>query len=335
MTAKCLFSINGPRPAALTGAVVATALMLAVRPSGESLAGTGVPDLRDAVRGASNAVELHGAFGRFFASGAVIDDEELRHDADLTIAIRGAWERVRESVPPRRRGRPQELREPSVTELHRFLGFLEARLRTTIPRWWEEVILGTVTDGDSVWQTRSREPGVFEPTPYPADLLPDYADRKLPITAHFELASVGDKLHVKKILGGEEEGPSVRKAKDPQIRPKVCPPPDKLVEKLGSDYGLACYMDSQHCVLAQPSLLRASKYDLICIDMSNSSVLWKSAVWACAPVRPSAWGGSAHVVAVTVQEDSVTVFGRDSFSFYVERFAIDDGTNRLRFSSSY
>jgi hypothetical protein len=86
------------------------------------------------------------------------DIKTIEKTAPDGIALRAAWEEVLRSFPT---GIQEKETSLDVRLLSRFLGFLEGRLRVTVPASWEKSFLGMAG-----YSRRNLFPADLEPSPY-------------------------------------------------------------------------------------------------------------------------------------------------------------------------
>lgn len=235
-----------------------------------------------------------------------------RKHPELSISVRAAWEDVLRSVKGNSvvgsTASPPLLR-PTKESLDDFVRFAEGRLKVPIPSWWKSGLAGS---------RRSGERTLVMPTPR--------------IDRFYDYSSVG-RLWVSKEthLTHSQKGVII------QSKDHGCFIAESLLKSSNKDgvSGISATFSGDRCYVAFLST-GGNPYSIHCIDWKTSERIWTADVWATGPVveyagrmtRPS-------LIEIRIHNDRLYVFGIDVDGVYSEAFAMSDGKNLLRFSTSY
>ena len=250
----------------------------------------------DGYRASSAYRELFSAAGREGISG-------LKRDSDESIAIQAAWEEVRLTVPEKQ---GPKVYRPKKDKLVWFVGFLEARSRSTVPKWWAE----------SVHDARAnRRDNIYggEPTKSP------YHNAGL----KFVNAPIGTTVK----QNGKQCSVHVGDASIvlPSELVDLCDD-GSLCEHVSATFTKSECFIAIHGDVGYPHVVA-------CVDRNSGKTRWKSRACGCW------WGGATGVhigwVTVIVHDDRVSMFGKSSIGFYAHGFSRDKGKTLFRFSSSF
>lgn len=230
------------------------------------------------------------------------DIDGLQTQRDDTIAVRAAWQAVVLSVPE---GNVTGGLHPARSQLNRFLGFLEGRLRIKIPSWWTDAILDSQAYGIIVPNTAFRKPPHHE---VGLDGLCASSNTAIKQEGSVLMLTVGDESTL--IPKGSVE------RTDSSTEPR----------------DISALMTPSRCYVAVHEDV-GYPYSLTCIDRSTGKELWTSRVRAT-------WSGFSNGfhqmrVTLTEQDSRVVVFGCALTGFHLEVFRASDGLALFRFSSSY
>src|SRR5262249_14054318 len=151
-------------------------------------------------------------------------------------AIRASWEFVRRTL----KATPDmQLVRPDAHELHRFVGFIEGRLKTLAPDWWREVLLDAQGySPDQISPGWPKKPLYHETSPKKIKVPLDTSLRNHGLNV--ELQAGSDKLTLPAAVF------------------------DDLLKNYGST-SLSVCMDAKHCALAF-HYGRPAPYTLVYLD---------------------------------------------------------------------
>lgn len=241
---------------------------------------------------------------------AVVDDadlDELARDPNDEVAVRAAWEimlRSAKSRAPREQDDEHKWIRINDKETAKVVGFLEGRLRITIPKVVQQVLeSGTL-------HYRYGLTAVFDSLCKPADknFVPprdDETESKVKVVVEDEEFFV--------VIGEKRTRIPQRLTRD---RP------------LGTVYG-RIMGDKVIVVFAGAFGLNART---ICLDRETEAPLWSHNVWVCA-------GGGAsgqpckHLVVLREKDGMLQTYGIDAGVIYIEFCDLNDGRVKFRFSS--
>jgi len=92
---------------------------------------------------------------------------------------------------------------------------------------------------------------------------------------------------------------------------------------------------SHHAYVALPPI-EGSAFPLVCVELKSGQVCWEVDVWALGFDNVGDYAGAVyHVAELTLQGDSVVVWGDGVGGSYVESFDAGTGVNRFRFCTEY
>ncbi len=245
------------------------------------------------------------AYRELFSAAGPEGISVLKRDSDDSIAIQAAWEEVRLTVPEEQ---GPKVYRPKKNKLVSFVGFLEARSRSTVPKWWAECVRDA---------RAHRRDNIYggKPTKSP------YHNAGL--------------KHVNAPIGTtvKQDG----KQCSVHVGDASIALPSELVvlSDDGSLYrNVSATFTKKECFVAIHGDVGYS-HVVACIDRESEKIRWKSKACGCCW-----WGGATGVsigggvVTVVVHEDRVAVFGKSS-GFYAHGFSRDDGKTLFRFSSEF
>jgi hypothetical protein len=228
------------------------------------------------------------------------DRRLLTLDSHYSIAVRAAWEEIRQTIPER-----QQIPAAKIDSLllARFLGFLEGRCCLAAPKSWQ----------DAMPQLQAhRRDNIYSPPPLET---PYHRTGGFLAPKNVRVEKRGENF----VLRDGEESMTL--------------PASILKEKQKlPGPSLAAHFTPQKCFLAVHGD-RGFAYSLLCIERKSGKTIWKTDIWANGHMRYNGIGH--HYVSVTSSNDRVIVFGRADDGLYVEVFSEKDGKNLMRFSTSY
>ncbi len=262
---------------------------------------------------APTALHLRIAYKALLKKAQPRDLRKLKSGLYDGIALQLAWSDVTRSTfnEGRRLKQTNNGMQLDRRALSRFVGFLEGRLRVTIPVWWEKAVLGGRALNCDSLSFPVEENFTYQKTKYgpwaPVGTFMLKRGQDVLLQSGKESLTVPPAV----IQGTPDLGPSV----------------SALVGPFRSYVAL--------------HWSTSGKFFLFCIEPMESKVLWKTSVWADNTVLVQ--GGAfragtrpgVHAVTIKEQGDRVFVFGSDGLSIYVEGFKRKDGASLFRFCTSY
>jgi hypothetical protein len=240
--------------------------------------------------------------------------EELKNDANLTIALGAAYRLCQKPGPSNMIPRPQ-----------RFLGFMEGRAHLRIPVRWEvelsshlfgnrpDLAVAAMEDYRPIAPFLERRGNTFLINP-DADHLTDVGGRA-PIGTDL------DRYDGKVVLSMGNKKVSISKDALPKFE-AYTPPLAHCAVILGSKRSFLAFYDQ----LANP-------YPLVCVDSRSGEVLWREMVWAMGFTRAIA-GTAVHNMNMNLTGGAISIFGDRPSGVYAESFDVENGTNIFRFSTN-
>lgn len=266
-------------------------------------ASTGIADEKD-IQSVISAPDLSRYDKAVLAAFKSLSSDQLsdlkghKHD---TIAIAAAWHEVRHSLA--NRGKPEEKRSTDEgidrIDLERFLGFVEGRLRTRLPKVWQESFRHM-----QAYSPRNIRISSFEHWPRQS--------------SHF-----WPPPGVTATRNGNRITVSTKSGK--------CTLP-KSVGPEGLDGALAVAFDNDFCVCAFYNEVGYG-YKLHCIDRKTEIVVWRASINAAFYGTFSGTGFQSRV-SIVLKNDRVFVYGACLEGAYVEVFSLGTGRPICRFTSA-
>jgi hypothetical protein len=244
--------------------------------------------------------------------------QKLSADANDGVAIRAAWEIARRRLAEDIAADPHNKDGILLKGADRFIGFVEGRLRVSVPQWWaSQLALARAT--------RLERPELFGSWDWDKDRLTQIGPRELS-TAFGVVPSIvrnkSGELHIawdkRKLRLSAKQIPN-----DP-----TCEDLTGLVYRdrclvLGYDRDSFSWLN----------------WVIYGVDPISSDVLWSSRRTFDArrtdgdPMGHT--GASIHHVSLVGRDDVVFVFGMECKLVYIEAFRLSDGRPLMRFNSTY
>jgi hypothetical protein len=263
----------------------------------------GVPSVNEveAIVGARTPLQARDAY-RQLLEGNGTRVLRLKTSSATGVALRAAWEEVRLSVSPDQQELDASL---NAHRLHRFIGFVEARVGGPLPVWWEEAVQSARA------YERSNIFFAFSAN----RLLPNEASGfRMP--ANTTLKKCPNGVHIS--IAGESTPIPTGDLESGRKRPGA-----SLSGVVRGDKAYVAIF-SDNC----------NPYQLICIDRKQGATVWRSEVWASA-AAVAYFGRTCHYSSVAADESRVLVFGAGPDCVYLEAFDASTGAVLFRFSTSY
>ena len=238
-----------------------------------------------------------GDLGRAFGDLSEAEVAALKQHKNKAVALRAAWEQQRRLL---RRASQGTREEPSSWRVNRFLGFLEGRLRVTIPTTWEKRLA----------KVHLRSDGTVT---FPASAQPALSEGLN--TATVSLSEFNGKPGPELVIDGRSFAL-----------------PSQIAEKLkeaGAEHVTILLQEGMCLALAYSD---AAPIRLIRYDIKAREIVWESSIWG---IGQGLFGGiSQHSATIACGAENVLVFGVTGLGAYVECFALADGAALVRFATN-
>lgn len=195
--------------------------------------------------------------------------------------------------------------------MHRFVGFVEGRLRLELPRSWQRELVAARYYG----RRHLAIPTKLDDEPYV------WSEAGWARPPHLGLRKTQTGLQVV-----SEQG--------------TCNIRTETIAKARADYSAIIenlnilMVSDRRCIVALHDDLW-TPYPIYCLEPRSGDIVWQSEVWAEVPVIRGVSGPTPHWIDIRRCGNRVYIFGTCLFSMYIEAFALDDGDNEVRFSTSY
>ncbi len=267
----------------------------------------------------SSPADLNEQIRRTVREASQSSIEQLKIQGNLTIALAAAWEQERRSF----------CREESqqLVAMGRFLGFVEGRLRTDIPIWWENAVLRAENLGPLFGfdlADAGQSPSRITQVPF------HWQQRRLVIRSR------GDELPCKpsntlapRAANVVNQGGIVVIS----LGNRSIALSGEAMIKSAPFTGISVLFRDNHVFVALHSQT-PSPYALLCFDAKSKALIWRSQVWAAGGFRGYE-GFFRHWVGIQDTDNIVRVVGVGCDCAYIEEFAKEDGKARLRFGTVY
>jgi hypothetical protein len=255
-----------------------------------------------AVLNATSPGSFEKAFGSLVSKLRNVAIGELTGHENASLALRGAWHSMVVDSPGY--GRAERLRDQQGA--HRFLGFLEGRLRMSPPSWWRDVLLDARfdTDGnprfsyDERWSLYGKSGSQFR--------------------VHAGISAVSSNGEVK--------------VSDGAISLSIPGVALKELSQGGGNEQLDVLLKRETSILAAHSS-SGFGFPVIALDTQTGRILWKVNAWGAGVTR--GFGVSYHRVSMILHHNEVVVFGVDPRALYVEGYSVSGGDVLYRFCTGY
>lgn len=269
--------------------------------SDDVLAQATVDELVKKFEAANHTLEVVLDFDAVFRERGIDDIEPLRFHESDTIAIRAAWESVRRSVPEEGF---DERRAIEADVMQRFLGFLEGRIRSPLPSWWETAWMQMSARERDGWLFD--DPQIYGEGPHGAKIPEGF---EISESADFYLVRSGERTCRVAL--------KLNRFRHQGLKTHAIPATftgDRLL------IGFCDYL--------------AQGFKLYCIDWRTSKVVWSVDAWAGnSIIFGSGPAIGSHSVEIVVERGRVFLFGMDLVRAYVECFSLQDGARDFKFST--
>jgi hypothetical protein len=251
--------------------------------------------------GARSHEELAARIAKLLVTSKRSDLDRLVTVSDCTTSLAAGWERVRRTMPETEQ---EDIVGPDLLAVSRFLGLVEGRLQTPIPKTWAETLCSSAGHGQKSIAFRA-----------PLDLV-----------------------GAESMSGGwlvERDG--ARWLLKAERRVINLPPEVVALDPVSRG---TVKFTRERAYVAVYSSLPESKYKLFAIDPGTGKVEWSSDVWGTSRVWPrgvivAGSGHDWHVVTIRSTGGTLVLFGISRWAVYIEVFDRKTGENRCRFSTAY
>jgi hypothetical protein len=277
----------------------------------------GTPQER--VLAARNSGDAGAAYASLFQRADRTTMETLARNRQIAISLAAKWELTRAAERP-----------DSMTQLYRFLGYIEGKLDLEIPPRWETRL---------IYLALEKQP----------DHLRDVVSRRVKNSSFLRkdgrnVVYVPIEFVESKILAPLVilEGVALE-AREKRVVVKqgmhsFSVDRRLLEERASNERNLKqCTMrgagERAFIVLADAM---CSKCVLLCVDSKSGRLVWRNEIWALGTENVSAVLGSVyHDVEIAISDKHVAVCGSGREGCYLEVFDIKIGTNQCRFATNY
>jgi hypothetical protein len=233
--------------------------------------------------------------------------QELMTGDDNSRALSAAWKAVRKAIKePVMEGRRGV--QPDGIALARFLGFVEGRLKVTLPKEWEDAVMTAEChrNRSDYWIFLHEGVGPYH--------LPEGGIRT-----------------ARNITLSRTDGALVASSGNDAFRFDSA-----LFKREGKTFSLNVLFDDERCyaVIHQDFIFRP--YQIFCMHRPSGRLLWTADALNGAVLLPGGGGSDAdwHFTWLTLKNDTLYVFGASRSTTYVEGFSSTTGENQFRFSTS-
>lgn len=242
----------------------------------------------------------HELYPHFLRAASAEEVQQACGHSNHGIAISAAWEIVRRSVPKVPEGEHAPL---DSRVLHRFLGFVDGRIRHRPPTAFEDAVLSaTATDQGLIYFTSRSALKLFS--------AEDGGIPSLNAAARRE----GKALHVKC-------GDFVW---------RVAYPGKENSSSIYDVDSATLLVDGDTVYLATP-FDRGSAFYLYAVDRESRKVQWASDVRGDGGLVTYSGRRSKQRVLLAADDESLVLFGCGGESLYIESFSRKDGSRKFRF----
>lgn len=224
----------------------------------------------------------------------------LKFDSNEDIALQAAWEAANVDVVT------IDSMEAKLNpnKIHWFLGFLEGRMQTDVPKWWGERLLAA--------RIYAKNTTVFPPASQPKAFINSLIGLQIPTGIS--------------IRGVANERVSVEDGKRIMEVDRHDLEVDEFVDRCTPYFGEECCYVIFDVDSGFPCVLKA-------FSIETGRNLWSAQLWAAG--RLVSRGAGYHEHCVVEQGDSVFVWGAESHGVYMERLSSQTGKVLSRFCSCY
>jgi hypothetical protein len=249
-------------------------------------------------------VALADVYSRHSAEVSANRLAELRFSENDGLALQMTWADVRQAVDP-------ATKKIHAAALSRFLGFIEGRLRISVPTWWQETLKGVEVHRTN--EESFRDVGMLS--------IRQSRELGLRVQGSTVLDSDGDgvRMSVGRVSAVVPNASFERLTR----RGGALKDPSQLSAVIGDkSVYIALYPDA------------GFPFKVHSLERMRGSVQWSADVWAAG--REVALGiGSFHAVELVLTRRTLFVFGAEGDALYIEAFNADNGRNLCRFCTSF
>jgi hypothetical protein len=247
---------------------------------------------------------------------------ELGNEDSSSVAIQARWEFVRRVKARVAEDRPAE---EYMRSLRRFLGFVEGRLRVSVPSWWERLLVRGRVDIDPIDEFQRP---VCRLSWLPNQLQPeDRYSKKYQFAGSLDAIWGHNELQVSAIEGGtvivewQERSISI---------------PSKVIADARREFrvfGIAAIACPDKKTVVVLHSYGGGSGTALCYDDVTGNEVWKAQFWGDYLHDWRSGVGFYNWIELVHSDGVVYVFGALDSSLYIEGLSVRDGTSVLRFST--
>lgn len=241
------------------------------------------------------------------------DSQKLNVNSEShAIALQSAWRLHHRVLPPKEATFGAYPEVSHVPDIQRFVGFVEGRLRTQAPLWWEDMLA------------------------CPDKLHPSRTGERTQKWLRFPTVDPTSDVQMIKL---------------PAVPDHVILPTETMLwlteESGGHEYTLAL-QDDMVVIVSKPTAICGSR--LTCVESKTGKGKWRKDIWGTNQHRMARSGPECipvDVVSFKLTNETLTIFGARSFrivysthhsfissAFYIEQYSLNNGDCIVRFSTN-
>ncbi len=268
---------------------------------------------------AEDAGDLNDAYASLLCDAPPEGLAKLLTSDSTGLALQAAWEEVKRSMP-RSPASPVRSRRSGMSRLNRvslarFIGFVEGRLRVTVPDWWEDHLL--IAKGGAI-----------------EDI--DFLAMRIPDTGRGTYGNMPAYSGTKELDIDVEYNGGVSKVE--VIGDQLAIHLEDCVFQVDRPSGSTIYVSVMDFKTSGCLALVHDNWPggiLLNIDSSDGKVLWQQELWCDRAYYIRGGDGGFHWSEVKTKGDTVFVFGLRNDLVYIEAFELRTGKPQFRFSTTY
>ncbi len=251
---------------------------------------------------------------KFFAKTSTRQLKELKHDADLGVALHAAWRMHNVKQDVMRFGGAPPL-DPGHG--NRFIGFFEGRTLLTPPDWWSG--------------------GVLDPAFGAVDRMEAEAKYYDPYPCNFPAARMWGSLQLPPRTTLSKKGQKITA----RVRGESVQLPASLfreVEDEDEGYWSRAIIDIGPIVSLVVFHLDAvtDPFPIYCVDSRTSKIMWRAKSWGAGEDNIFGFSGTwSNTVGIERHGKHLAVYGHATSGSYVEVFSLKTGECKFRFSTNF
>ncbi len=256
---------------------------------------------------------------------------ELQRSEDVGLAMRAAWELViREASEREPKDMDEGVEIAALSSAHHFAGFVEGRLRNSIPAWWSGAIL------DGTFGHHWLQPGDgFGFAPADDEMLDEAKWRVGPLPANFygyrPVKNLEDGLKM-----GSGDFAWTKDAMSITLGDRRIQVPEPIVKATRPFNVIVFQLVSGSAVIGSCNRQFARPYPISRLRDDDGTTFWTTQVLGG---EGGGVGGNMigmlHFVEFVTEDGLLYVYGLERNIAYVEAFEFESGRPRFRFSTNY